>query len=899
MRLNVHCSQIMSWVAASACFLSAAAPSASASSFTPGNLVVVRVGDGSTTLNSAAAPLFLDEYTPAGMFVQTVALPSSGAGVITDSGSATSEGFINLSTDGQYLIEVGYRANAGTAGVVSTASTTNPRVIARIDMSGNIDTTTALTDAYSGNNIRSATSDDGTHFWTAGTATAGGGVRYVSSLGGTTSLQLSTTITNIRVVRIQNGQLYVSSSTGAFQGVSTVGSGTPTTSGQTITLLPGFPTTAGPSAYDYFFADANTVYVADDRGSAAGGIQKWTLSGGTWTLQYTLNPSTNIGCRALSGVVNGGIATLYATTAESAGDHVVSVTDTGAGSLFTQLATAGTNTIFRGIRKLPTPCTPPTIDAGGEPVDASACSGASASFSVTPSGTAPFTYQWLFNNSPLANGGEVSGATSGTLTINPVGAGDLGSYSVTVTNACGNTTSNAATLSLDAADMDGDGTPDCTDGCPNDPNKIAPGICGCGVSDVDSDGDGTPDCNDGCPNDPNKIAPGVCGCGVSDVDTDGDGTPDCHDGCPTDPKKIARGACGCGIADVDSDGDGTPDCNDGCPNDPKKIAPGACGCGVADVDTDGDGTPDCHDGCPSDPNKIARGQCGCGVPDTDSDGDGTANCNDGCPNDPLKVAPGSCGCGVADVDTDGDGILDCHDNCPHASNPGQADIDGDGVGDACDNCVHISNASQADCNGNGIGDACEIAGGAPDCNFNGVPDACDIANHTSADVNGNGIPDECELNGGTPFCFGDGHPNCPCSNNSASGADQGCKNSTGVGGKLLGTGLTQVSADGLVLHASNMVQGVCVFLQGDSVTSAVFGDGLRCAGGQLRRLATKSMAAGAASYPQGTDPKISVLGLVPPSGGVRYYQVFYRNPNGSPCGALFNITSGVNVIWQP
>jgi hypothetical protein len=32
------------------------------------------------------------------------------------------------------------------------------------------------------------------------------------------------------------------------------------------------------------------------------------------------------------------------------------------------------------------------------------------------------------------------------------------------------------------------------DNCPSDPNKINPGICGCGVSDVDSDGDGTPDC---------------------------------------------------------------------------------------------------------------------------------------------------------------------------------------------------------------------------------------------------------------------------------------------------------------------------------------------------------------------------------------------------------------------
>src|SRR6185436_14223504 len=53
-------------------------------------------------------------------------------------------------------------------------------------------------------------------------------------------------------------------------------------------------------------------------------------------------------------------------------------------------------------------------------------------------------------------------------------------------------------------------------GCPNDPNKIVPGQCGCGFSDAgsDSEGDGTPDCSDACPNDPNKIAPGICGCGV-------------------------------------------------------------------------------------------------------------------------------------------------------------------------------------------------------------------------------------------------------------------------------------------------------------------------------------------------------------------------------------------------
>ncbi|MCO6437908.1 MAG: PQQ-dependent sugar dehydrogenase [Phycisphaerae bacterium] len=49
-------------------------------------------------------------------------------------------------------------------------------------------------------------------------------------------------------------------------------------------------------------------------------------------------------------------------------------------------------------------------------------------------------------------------------------------------------------------DPDGDGADGrCGDACPNDPNKTAPGVCGCNVPDVDSDGDGVEDCNDLCP----------------------------------------------------------------------------------------------------------------------------------------------------------------------------------------------------------------------------------------------------------------------------------------------------------------------------------------------------------------------------------------------------------------
>jgi hypothetical protein len=45
----------------------------------------------------------------------------------------------------------------------------------------------------------------------------------------------------------------------------------------------------------------------------------------------------------------------------------------------------------------------------------------------------------------------------------------------------------------------------CADGCPDDPNKWEPGICGCGNpdTDTDTDRDGTPDCIDECPNNPN------------------------------------------------------------------------------------------------------------------------------------------------------------------------------------------------------------------------------------------------------------------------------------------------------------------------------------------------------------------------------------------------------------
>ena len=218
-----------------------------------------------------------------------------------------------------------------------------------------------------------------------------------------------------------------------------------------------------------------------------------------------------------------------------------------------------------------------------------------------------------------------------------------------------------------------------SDLCPDDADKVEPGLCGCGIPDPETDqnGDGVidiSDCMDLCPDNPDKVVPGLCGCDLADPETDqnGDGKidiSDCMDLCPDNPDKVVPGLCGCDLADPETDqnGDGKIDlldCIDLCPDNPDKMSPGVCGCDVLDTDSDGDTVPDCKDRCPEDAEKLDPGLCGCGVPDTDSDGDTVPDCKDQCPEDAEKLVPGACGCGVSDTDNDGDTVPDCNDACP-------------------------------------------------------------------------------------------------------------------------------------------------------------------------------------------------------------------------------------------
>ncbi|MEK6643079.1 MAG: thrombospondin type 3 repeat-containing protein [Planctomycetota bacterium] len=97
----------------------------------------------------------------------------------------------------------------------------------------------------------------------------------------------------------------------------------------------------------------------------------------------------------------------------------------------------------------------------------------------------------------------------------------------------------------DQADTDMDGDGDACDNCPMNANP--------GQEDTDMDGAG--DACDGCPNDPNKTAPGQCGCGNADTDTDGDGVADCVDNCDDIQNAMQE----------DADTDGLGDLCDNCP----------------------------------------------------------------------------------------------------------------------------------------------------------------------------------------------------------------------------------------------------------------------------------------------------------------------------------------------
>jgi len=160
---------------------------------------------------------------------------------------------------------------------------------------------------------------------------------------------------------------------------------------------------------------------------------------------------------------------------------------------------------------------------------------------------------------------------------------------------------------------------------------------------------------------------------------------------------------------------------------------------------------------------------------------------------------------------------------------------------------------------------------------------------------------------GIAYCFGDGMAAaCPCGNSGAAG--RGCENSATTGGsRQAATGTASLAADTVVLTASDeLPTALSIMLQGDtSVPHTFFGDGLRCAGGILKRLYVKNAVLGEVSAPAlGDDPvsvRSSALGDPLAPGMVRFYQTYYRDANPGFCvnppGNTWNISNGLMIFW--
>jgi len=399
--------------------------------------------DGSFGVTS---PIFLDQITTSGTPVSTFAVP---ANLIATSFSSKSELAINLSTDGQSVTFMGYAtpinkldvSNSNTPAIIEPGNpvTTTPtfRAVAQIDAGGNIQVTP--TNAFSGNNGRAAILDS-THqqYLTVGNAgngngsdavTASTGVQIVTPGQTATSAAAGTTkvgnfnITqygyapdkaakdnNFRGETIFNNTLYVTKGSGG-NGINTVyqvGQAgvlptAATAANAPITILPGFPTVLAKSGsadhpFGIFFANANTLYVADEGDGVAAhaasnphaGLEKWSLVGGVWVLDYTLQAGLNLGVaysvpglpagldpatdglRNITGKVNGdGSVTIFGitSTVSASGDQgadpnrLVAITDIlaftttaqAANEQFSTLEKAGYGEVLRGVSLAPVP----------------------------------------------------------------------------------------------------------------------------------------------------------------------------------------------------------------------------------------------------------------------------------------------------------------------------------------------------------------------------------------------------------------------------------------------------------------------------------------------------------------------------------------------------------------
>lgn len=436
--------------------------------FNPGNLAVLRAGNGTTEAvnKTNGNSVFIDQYTKAGSLVNFVTVSNSGPQALISEGANASEGGLTRSMDLTMLAITGYNTNLNTSGSFAPldgqSAASLPRDIGTIDAFGHYQMVQIATGDFKNQNPRFAVTDGTNNFWAVGGAS---GIVYLNPTTSANSA-ISTTIVNNRALRIFNGNLYFSSQKSTPIGLWTFSSSP--TSLQPVGLVnPGTPFTywtnllvAAPAGNISDFAvspDGATVYLAD----TVLGIQKYTITGSLVTSNYTLpvaSGSQPKGAFALAVDFSGANPIIYATTTETnpasagnvGGNHLVQIVDTNSAAVFTNLAQAKTNQVFKGIDF--TPDLRPQLVTQPQPQSQTVTFASPAS--ITVAATSPYTlsYQWQQNGTNLTDNANISGSTTATLNFASAVSTNAGNYTVIITNQYssqyGATTSSVAVLNV-------------------------------------------------------------------------------------------------------------------------------------------------------------------------------------------------------------------------------------------------------------------------------------------------------------------------------------------------------------------------------------------------------------------------------------------------------------------
>lgn len=339
--------------------------------FQPGQLAVLRAGDGQVKQHLKQAPIFIDQFDPKIFNASpsyTVQIPTNGANSFFFNSHAATEGVLSRSADHRLLVFGGY----GGVNLLEKPGVPSLLDIQRgfcaVDATGDIHTLLYQPQESDEKiNPRGGVSDGDNHYWGCGNA---GATLYFNPAASKQPMEFES-VQNTRAMKIIDHILYatlngpdataIDNQPGIYQFTNKAGNAVPLPQQADVKInlvVPAAGVYTKIAGFD-MNPDQTVAYMAD----TASGIQKYVKSGATWKQAYNFAIPQNIsaadnhaaGCFGLAVDFSGAVPIIYATTTEGYNgtvnsNRVVRIVDSGSNAVVTTVAQSpSANIAFRGI----------------------------------------------------------------------------------------------------------------------------------------------------------------------------------------------------------------------------------------------------------------------------------------------------------------------------------------------------------------------------------------------------------------------------------------------------------------------------------------------------------------------------------------------------------------------